>query len=315
MNALRTASAVGACVVALITGLSPAAGETRTPLPVPYTFSAGITAGLTTPGAAPPGSNDFGCKPSARHPHPVVLLHGFSANMTDSWQTVSPLLANHGYCVFALTYGTYPRLDPTLQLGGLDYIENSSAQLKAFVRRVLRSTGARKVDLVGWSAGGWLGRHYIQFDGGDETVGRYVGLAPANGPTNVSQLLFAAAGWNPAAAALIQLLSSGAGAFVPLAGQAADPEVAARLNAHGGTSPNIHYTNIASRYDELVPPSAAFVPTGRHVVNVVLQDGCPIDLTDHLSIVSGRRSLAFMLNALDPAHATQPPCVLALPVL
>jgi len=242
-----------------------------------------------------------------------VLLHGFAANMTDSWQTVSPLLANQGYCVFALTYGTYPRLDPSLQLGGLDFIENSSAQVKAFVKRVLRATGADKVAIVGWSEGGWLGRHYIQFDGGDRTVATYVGLAPANGPTNISQLLFAIQTWNPAAAALVRLLRSGAGAVVPLAGQAADPEIAARLNAHGGTSPRVHYTNIATRYDELVPPAAAFVPTGRHVVNVVVQDGCPIDLADHLAITADRRALGFMLNALDPAHAAPPPCVLTLP--
>jgi triacylglycerol lipase len=132
-----TAATVGACVLVLFAGVSPAASETRTPLPVPYSFAAGIAAGITTPGAAPPGSNDFGCQPSAQHPNPVVLLHGFAANMTDSWQTVAPLLANHGYCVFALNYGTYPSIDPTLQLGGLDYIENSSAQLKEFVTRVL----------------------------------------------------------------------------------------------------------------------------------------------------------------------------------
>jgi triacylglycerol lipase len=306
----------GTCFLASWLGSAPAGADDERPdLPVPYLFTAGITAELRSPGAAPPGSNDFSCKPSARHPNPVILLHGFAANMTDSWQTVSPLLANHGYCVFALTYGTYPRIDPTRQLGGLDLIENSSAQLKAFVARVLDATGAAKVDLVGWSEGGWLGRHYIQFDGGDSTVATYVGLAPANGPTNISQLVFAAARRSPLAALLTGLLRSGLQSLVPLVGQAADPAVAARLNAGGGTSPRVHYTNIASRYDELVPPSAAFVPTGLHVTNVVLQDGCPIDFTDHLTIATARRSMGFLLNALDPARAVPPPCVLALPGL
>ena len=27
--------------------------------------------------------------------------------MSDSWQAISPLLKNNGYCVFALNYGSY----------------------------------------------------------------------------------------------------------------------------------------------------------------------------------------------------------------
>jgi pimeloyl-ACP methyl ester carboxylesterase len=255
-----------------VLGLPSASAEDTPPLPVRYGTAPGIAAQLATPGAAPPGANDFTCRPSTEHPDPVILLHGFGANMTLSWQTASPLLRNNGYCVFALDYGVLPRIDPTGTLVGLDYIENSSAQLATFVERVRTATGAAKVALVAWSEGGWLSRHYIQFDGGDRTVRTAVGLA-------------------------------------------ADPALAERLNAGGGTSPHVHYTLIASRYDELVPPAAAFVPTGPHVTKVVLQDGCPIDFTDHLSIGSSRRALAFMLLALDPGHAATPPCVLSLPVL
>lgn len=306
-------SLVGVTALVMVLLATPAASAE--PLPVPYTLAAGLAAQAMTPGAAPPGANDFGCRPSQRHPEPVILLHGFGANMTNSWQTASPLLKNHGYCVFALTYGTYPKIDPTGQLGGLDYIESSSAQLTAFVTRVLAATGARKVDLVGHSEGGWLGRHYIQFDGGSQTVSTYVGLAPANGPTNISQLIFAAGRLSPAAAVLNELLSAGAESVIPLVGQSIDPAVAARLNEGGGTSPNVHYTNIATRYDAVVPPATAFIPTGRHVMNVVLQNGCPIDFSDHLSIVATRRAMGFMLNALDPSRAVQPPCVLARPFL
>src|SRR5690349_16393997 len=70
------------------------------PLPVPYSAAAGIAAELTSPGSAPPGANDWSCKPSAAHPDPVILVHGFLANMTVNWQTMAPLLANNGYCVF-----------------------------------------------------------------------------------------------------------------------------------------------------------------------------------------------------------------------
>lgn len=298
--------------------VAPAASEESTraaaPYPVPYTFAAGLVAQVVAPGASPPGANDFSCRPSRAHPRPVILLHGFSANMTNSWQTASPLLANAGYCVFALTYGTYPRADPTGQLGGLDYIETSARQVAAFVSQVRTSTGASKVDLVGWSLGGWLARFYVQFDGGAKVVRSVVGLAPANGPTNVSQLIFAAARVSPAADRLVSLFHSGLSTLIPLAGQAADPDLFAKLGVNGGTSDNVHYTNIASEYDELVPPSSAFVPTGRHVRNVTVQDGCAVDFSDHLSIVATRRAMQFMVNALDPRHAVRPPCQLVLPV-
>ncbi len=310
---LAIATLIGALMGAPVAEAGSA--NSSRPLPVPYTFAAGVLAELATPGASPPGANDFSCRPSPAHPRPVVLLHDFGANMTDSWQTVSPLLHNNGYCVFALTYGTYPRVDPTLQLGGLDYIQNSAAKVAAFVQRVLTATGADKVDLVGWSEGGLLARYYIQFDGGAKVVNADIGLASANGPTNISQLIFATAKLSPAAAAVVKLFVSGAESLIPLAGQAADPTLEAQLDVHGGTSDSVHYTNIASNYDELVPPSSAFVPTGLHVTNVVLQAGCPLDLTDHLAIVADPRAMWFMLNALDPTHPSPPTCTLVVPVI
>jgi pimeloyl-ACP methyl ester carboxylesterase len=301
-----------AVLIGLLVG--PAA-RASAPLPVPYTYLAGLIAGKLTPGADPPGANDWSCRPSADHPDPVVLLHGFLSSMTDAWQTAAPLLHNRGYCVFALTYGTDPSVDPSGSIGGLARIQDSSHELAAFVSRVLGATGASKVDLVGWSEGGWLGRQYIQFDGGDRTVRRYVGLAPANGPTNVSQLVFALSRQSPAFDQFRALVASAVGKLVPLAEQAADPDLFAQLNVGGGTSANVTYTNIATDYDELVPPSSAFIPRGAHVTDIVVQDGCPIDLSDHLAIASTRRAMAMMLNALDPTHPVSVPCLPVLPVI
>src|SRR4029077_17470181 len=107
--------------------------------PVPYTFAARIVAQTPTPGAAPPGSNDWHCRVTPAHPRPVVLVHGLAATMTDNWQTISPLLADNGYCVFALTYGTEPGES---QFGGLEPMEQSARVLSAFVDRVLAATKA-----------------------------------------------------------------------------------------------------------------------------------------------------------------------------
>src|SRR3954466_12553756 len=79
---------------------APAAAE----LPVIYSGVLGYA--HVSPTASPPGANDWSCQPSAAHPRPVVLVHGTFAELSDSWQALSPLLHNRGYCVFALNYGS-----------------------------------------------------------------------------------------------------------------------------------------------------------------------------------------------------------------
>ena len=85
------------CLVA-----SGAAGAA--PLPV-GNFSSGIASEFTDPGGNPPGSDVSNCRPSASHPYPVILVHGTLANENFSWQALSPMLANAGYCVYAFNYG------------------------------------------------------------------------------------------------------------------------------------------------------------------------------------------------------------------
>ncbi len=89
-----------------------AAGAGRAPtsraasaLPVNYSFATGFAENFASPSAPPPGANNFSCQPSSAHPYPVILAHGTFGNMNDNWQAASPVLANHGYCVFAFNYG------------------------------------------------------------------------------------------------------------------------------------------------------------------------------------------------------------------
>lgn len=74
--------------------------------------------------------NDWNCKPSARHPNPVVLVHGTGANSWDNWRYYRPRLALQGYCTFALSYG---QMNSLPMFYGLDKMENSAAQLTTFV--------------------------------------------------------------------------------------------------------------------------------------------------------------------------------------
>jgi hypothetical protein len=96
----------GLIAAASIAGAATFPGVARAAqLPVNYDFIAGAVATALAPDTPPPGANNFSCKPGAAHPYPVVLVHGTFANMDDNRQAASPVLANHGYCVFAFNYG------------------------------------------------------------------------------------------------------------------------------------------------------------------------------------------------------------------
>src|SRR3546814_330817 len=150
----------------------------QAPLPVPNAFLAGVPQELGNPGGSAPGSNDFSCKPTAEHPNPVVLVHGTGGNRQTNWATYAPLLANEGYCVFALTYGNFPEQPwPLSAIGGMQEIPSSAAQLSNFVDQVLDATGATSVDLVGHSQGTIINGYYAKFLGGADKVDNIVSVA------------------------------------------------------------------------------------------------------------------------------------------
>lgn len=86
-----------------------------------------------------------------------------------------------------------------------------------------------------------------------------------------------------------------------------------KLNQGGDTVPGVHYTVIATKYDEVVTPYGTQFLSGPDVRNVKLQDLCSVDLSEHVAIGTIDR-VAFheVANALDPAHATPTTCVSAV---
>jgi hypothetical protein len=90
--------------------VAAASGHRPASYPVPYSFVPDMLAASS--GAPPPGANICSCHPSEAHPYPVILVHGLLSNQSDNWQTYGPPLANHGYCVFSLTYGTRSTTPP-----------------------------------------------------------------------------------------------------------------------------------------------------------------------------------------------------------
>ena len=174
---------IGAALVAATWPAAAASAQTR--LPVSYDFIASAAAHALAPATPPPGANNFSCRPTATHPYPVILVHGTLANMSDNWQAASPILANHGYCVFAFNYGG---TSPASAIQGTGDIAASARQLAAFVSQVLAATGAAKVDIVGHSQGGMMPRYYISDLGGAARVAALVALAPSNYGTTLDGL-------------------------------------------------------------------------------------------------------------------------------
>jgi triacylglycerol esterase/lipase EstA (alpha/beta hydrolase family) len=294
-----------AVAVPLVSGPAHAAEQ----YPVPYLFSANVIAGATQPGTPPPGANDWSCRPTRAHPRPVVLVHGLFASQTTNWQTMSPLLANNGYCVFALTYGNDPSAGaPQDQFGGLLPMEESAQQLRSFVEEVLAATGAREVDLVGHSEGATMPDYYIEYLGGAAKVKRYVGVSGVKHGTTLHGVGTLAAEIDALFPGAPDPVSGCGSCRQFLVGSDYIEKIEARAPAAG-----VIYTNIATRYDELVSPYSSSFLAGRNVTNILLQDRCALDFSDHLSIISSPITGDHILNALDPAHARPARCTLVLP--
>ena len=294
-----------AIAFAVFTFAMTASSAAAAPLPVVYNGVLGYA--HASPTASPPGANDWSCKPTALHPAPVILVHGTFGDMSDSWQALSPLLYDNGYCVFALNYGPY---DGSGSVGvyATGKIEDSAAQLSSFADRVLAATGARRVDIVGHSQGGMMPRYYIKFLGGASKVDTLVGLAPSNRGTTLNGL-FTLASYFPGGSSL-------PGADCPACQeQEAGSSFITNLNAGGETTPGVNYTVIESDNDEVVTPyTSAFLAPAPNVTNILLQSQCSVDQGEHLSMPYDHIADADVLTALDPAHPQHPACTPVLPV-
>ncbi|MBU3065171.1 alpha/beta fold hydrolase [Nocardia sp. NEAU-G5] len=250
------------------------------------------------PNAAPAGANDFGCRPRAEHPRPVILAHGTDATAYSDWSAIGPQLARAGFCVFALNYGGKPGATSF----GTEELRTSSRQIGDFVHRVLAATGARRVDLVGFSQGANVTRYYINKLGGARKVRNWVGLAS---PT-YGGVMF---GLVPLADTLPGLWPFYRD-FTSLAAveQAQGAPFMRELNAGGDTVPGVHYTTIGSRVDEVIQPFSNIALRGPGARNLVLQDLCPADLTGHFHMVYDPYVQQLLRNVLDPRGARPAEC-------
>jgi triacylglycerol lipase len=237
------------------------------------------------------GVNDFGCRPSAEHPYPVVVVHGTFGDRRLLLAPLQRALRDAGYCVFAPDYGNRGTLD----------IPASAQALAAFTDRVLAATGASKVSMVGHSQGGMMPRYYLKNLGGLDKVDDLVGLVPSNHGTVIT------GPGNPFTQAAF-------GAVCPACQQqTVGSPFLTELNAGDETPGEVSYTQITTRLDEVVVPyTSAYLAPGDATTNLTLQDLCPTHLPEHLLIPTDPAVIQLVLNALgrpgpaDPAY--RPAC-------
>ena len=297
----------------------PSSASARQNAPLTNSAWTALWTTVLQPSASPIGANNWSCKPSAEHPRPVILLHGTYANMSANFANFALPLKREGYCVFARNYGSYPYgLGVFPAIKGLAAIRTSSRELRDYVDRVLRETGAEQVDLVGYSQGGLVARAYLKWDGGtnpadpsQNKVHELIGLASANHGGTAWGLTTMVRWfqkwkqvkdiWGPSSVDLTE----------------GSPFLHA-LNDAGQTEPGVEYTMISTAFDQInLPYSKAFLTQGPGAIvhNVTVQDGCVQDLSDHFSIPFSPRVHGLVLQALDPAYpSAKIPCAVNLPI-
>ncbi|MER7175731.1 esterase/lipase family protein [Streptomyces mesophilus] len=347
-SARRALTAATAVIAALMPAHSAGAAVSEPDPAVPRfrQFAPAFAYAALNPGAYPPDVNDWGCKPSAAHPRPVVLVHGTAANSLSSWSALAPALRKEGYCVYAKHIGGRPN-DP---LQAMEAVAKSSKALAAFVDEVLERTGTKQVDMVGYSQGGGvLPRHYLKYDGGADAtdparnkVGRLIGISPSNHGTSASGIATLGRLLN-----LIAPVGKLLGQAIP--DQLECSDVHARLDEGGDILPGVSYTTVVTVADNIVTPhtnqflrekAAPDAPlnqgrercgekkmpplappvvsrprngvvapaTNSQITNILLQDVCPLDRSGHLRHPYSPTTIRLTLNALDPAHAEPAPC-------
>jgi pimeloyl-ACP methyl ester carboxylesterase len=228
----------------------------------------------------------------------VLLVHGtFTAGQEQYEWNYIPLLSARGFDVCAVTYPDRGLGDQQISA---EYVVNA-------LRRMHAKTG-RKVAMIGHSQGATMPRWAIKWwpsarDAVDDFIlqaGPNHGTAVAAPATLEQQLGLGALP--------VGILPAGFYQFAP-----ASMFVTA-MNAGDETPGDIDYTNIYTLTDELVEPAVP-VPTAAldfgknnpHVTNQLIQDLCPLQITDHVTIgTTDAVAFALTLDAITHPGPADP---------
>jgi hypothetical protein len=215
---------------------------------------------------------------------PVLLVHGTSLTPEENWSaSYEPALSSEGipWCAVALP-----------DRGTGDVQRNTEYVVHA-IRDMNRRSG-RRIAVIGASQGGMLPRWAFRFWPDTRAmVDDLVALAPSNHGTTQGRA--------PCRRAC----------FPALWQQMDISNFIAALNSFQETFGGISYTNVYTRYDEVVkPPAAAELHTGDgQITNVAVQTICSLDGSDHITLaLANATGFALAMDALanpGPASVTR----------
>lgn len=191
--------------------------------------------------------DDWRARPGVSRPWPVVLIHGTGATKGD-WQELGAELRGDGWAVFAAEFGER----------ATSVIEESAAQVGAYVEAVLQVTGADRAILVGHSQGGVLARYWMRMLGGADRVRHLVCLGTPNHGTTMGGIISPVIHTQIAENIMRSIVHSwfGPSGFQQISGH----PLIESLNAGGDLEEGVTYTCIATRADTVVqPPETCFL--------------------------------------------------------
>lgn len=242
--------------------------------------------------------NDWSCS-SAKHPNPVVLLHGAGANEDLNFFYMEPWLQKRGFCTFALTYGRGPPPYPDF-VGGVAHMADSAQEIIAFIKTVQQRTGAAKIDLVGHSEGALQSLYIPKVYGISSMLGTIVAIAPPTHGLTASGILTLIEKATPIISREEWTKIFDAVGCGICDDAAFNGPVIQRLNdGLPILQPGNNLTIIASRHDETVTPTDTALVQEKGVHNIYVQDYCPLDIVGHLGEAIDPNVFNLILNSLE----------------
>lgn len=190
---------------------------------------------------------------------PVVLIHGYFHNLSGYF-VLSQKLKKRGWThIYPINLNTYTST-----------IEAMAREIKKVVEEIIKKTKHKKVDIIGHSLGGLVGRYYVQNLGGYKRVNNLITLATPN--------------WGTALA--IFGIGPSAKQMRP------EAEFIDRLNTDINNLRKINFASIWSPFDSLViPPTNAILRgAGKNI---------RIDFVGHIGMLYSDRVFELICKILE----------------